>query len=303
MKIALLLTGQLRTFNMVKYLHMNSLISKYDCDVFMSINKQNNFQTENKNSQKKTSDDNISNAINFFNPINYFILEDFIKEMNNLKNINLKKMHSRISLNNRIKFLKNKKLKNIFTKKMIEKNNSFFANNFINSIMTQYFIVYNAYKLLEEHIQKTNKSYDLIIRLRFDQLIWTENTKIIMDSLYNHELKKIVYNEQNTEILKNISKSQIITFNDVLDNELLVFGFGDFHHYKYVNDQFWFHNMSLIHKMKSFYENIIDLIKYCKKNNIGNKGAIYECIFHQYLIDNNINFKKSNIKGIFIREF
>lgn len=34
MKVAVLLTGQLRTFEMVKHLHMNALISKYNADVF-----------------------------------------------------------------------------------------------------------------------------------------------------------------------------------------------------------------------------------------------------------------------------
>lgn len=49
---------------------------------------------------------------------------------------------------------------------------------------------------------------------------------------------------------------------------------------------------------------IIDLkIEYCNNNQIENKGALIECIFYLFLSNNNINLKKSNISGIFIREF
>ena len=41
MTIAILLTGQLRTFEMVKYLHMNSLIKQYNADVFLGIDVSN----------------------------------------------------------------------------------------------------------------------------------------------------------------------------------------------------------------------------------------------------------------------
>ena len=53
----------------------------------------------------------------------------------------------------------------------------------------------------------------------------------------------------------------------------------------------------------SFYDNIFKIMNYCFENNIGNEGALIECIFYLYITQfNNINLKKSNISGIFIRQ-
>ena len=65
MKIAILLTGQLRTFEMVKYLHMNSLIKQYDADVFLGIDVSNTLQCANKNSTSQTNLQYVNNATFF----------------------------------------------------------------------------------------------------------------------------------------------------------------------------------------------------------------------------------------------
>jgi len=44
MKIALLLIGQIRSNKIVREQHYNSLISKYDVDIFMSIDSNNKLQ-------------------------------------------------------------------------------------------------------------------------------------------------------------------------------------------------------------------------------------------------------------------
>ena len=48
MKIAILLTGQLRTVDVCKYIVFNSIIKKYNTDVFLSIDINNNLQCINK---------------------------------------------------------------------------------------------------------------------------------------------------------------------------------------------------------------------------------------------------------------
>jgi hypothetical protein len=53
----------------------------------------------------------------------------------------------------------------------------------------------------------------------------------------------------------------------------------------------------------NFYDNIDYIMKYCNTKNIGNMGAMIECIFYLYITHfNNIILKRSNINGIFIRE-
>ena len=85
MKIALLLTGQLRTVDMVKYLHMNSIIKKYDTDVFLRIDLNNTKQCEYKNNTDNTHLDYTKEIISFFNPIDYYICNDYSTEFKILK--------------------------------------------------------------------------------------------------------------------------------------------------------------------------------------------------------------------------
>ena len=77
MKIALLLTGQLRTVDLVKYLHMHSLINKYDTDVFLSIDLNNTMQNENQNFKLETPIEKSKAVIDFFKPVDYFVLDNF----------------------------------------------------------------------------------------------------------------------------------------------------------------------------------------------------------------------------------
>ena len=69
MKVAVLLTGQLRTFEMIKYLHMNALIKQYNADVFLGIDISNKLQVEYQNSIVDTEEQYVVNAINFFKTI------------------------------------------------------------------------------------------------------------------------------------------------------------------------------------------------------------------------------------------
>ena len=80
MKVAVLLTGQLRTFEMVKYLHMNALIKQYNADVFLGIDISNKLQVEYTNSIVDTEEQYVINAINFFKPIDTFVLKNFSLE-------------------------------------------------------------------------------------------------------------------------------------------------------------------------------------------------------------------------------
>ena len=258
MKVAVLLTGQLRTFEMIKYLHMNALIKQYNADVFLGIDISNKLQVEYQNSIVDTEEQYVVNAINFFKPIDTFVLKNF-----SLKGV---------------------------------------PNNDIRRFR-QYYIVKKTYKMLKTHIDNNNIKYDLIIRLRFDQYIYSTEVPIL-PGLWNEKLQVILYNEENIKILKNYPLYKKFIFEEINNNTIYVFGFGDFNTYKYANDQFFYHNHSLIGKMFNFYDNMLDIVKYCIKQigNVENK-CLTEYIFYTYITNNNINLKKSNIHGIFIREF
>ena len=100
MKIALLLFGQLRTFDMCKWMIKN-ILDRYDCDVFMSIDKNNIHQHEDLNSKQETHDLKISDAIDFIKPKDFYVT-DYTSFENDYNNINLSNVcvHSNKNLNN-----------------------------------------------------------------------------------------------------------------------------------------------------------------------------------------------------------
>mgnify|MGYP003349554611 CR=1 FL=1 len=54
-----------------------------------------------------------------------------------------------------------------------------------------------GYTLLKEYIEKTNIKYDIIIRLRFDQFIWTNNTQDIFSKLDKYK-GQILFNKNKS---------------------------------------------------------------------------------------------------------
>jgi hypothetical protein len=279
MKIAVLLTGQLRTIQMTKYIFKHLLFDIFDTDVFMSVDLNNSLQCEYKNSTNNTSLSEIEQIVDFLKPINYLILDDFDTEYEKLQR---------------------------FTDINISSYKLLFQ---------QYYVVSKAYELLKTHINLTNKTYDYIIRLRFDQFIWTDQIQTqIFRSIKTYNTQ-IIYDNENIQILKsniqmltkytNVDICQIQTnwFNEVLPNHIYLFGFGQYLHYSYANDQFWYHDNNLIDIMSDFYNHMLNILTYCMVNNIGNNGAMIECMFENYLKQNKTTIKQSNVKGIFIREF
>ena len=259
MKVAILLTGQLRTFEMVKFLHMNSLISQYDSDVFLGIDMDNRLQVANKNSTEFTKKSSIDEAIDFFKPIDTFVLNEFNLE---------------VDLGREVRRFR------------------------------QYYVVKNVYNLMKNHKEKNNIKYDLIVRLRFDQYIFSKEVPV-SPNIYCKKTNRFFYDKTNTDILKTYGVDKKFIFKEINPNTLYVFGFGDFRsfNYKYANDQFFYHDESLIEIMFMFYDNMMDIFKHCIENKIGCKGCMTEAIFYIYVTNNNIVLKKSNIGGVFIREF
>lgn len=73
--------------------------------------------------------------------------------------------------------------------------------------------------------------------------------------IYDNKLKTILYNESNIRLLDELTKDKKIFFEEVLDNTIYLLGFGSFSHYKYANDQFFYHNSTLLNYIFNFYDN------------------------------------------------
>jgi len=268
MKIALLLTGQLRTFKMCGHLVKNMILDHYDVDVFMSINKSNKLQTTNLYNTKYTENEDIQEALNFYKPITYFINENYDKEFCKL----------------------------VIDPVIIEN----MPEMIIKLCLEQYFIVKKAYELLINHIKKTDQKYDAVIRLRYDQFIWDDNNISHLLSVQKGQKNNILYNEFNTNIL--IREKSKLKIDIPLENNVYVFGFGDFTNYKYVNDQFWIHSNDLIDTFYKFYDEILDITLECTQNIFPKNGCYFEHCLYQFLIRHKIQYHKSQAHGDFVRE-
>jgi hypothetical protein len=253
MNVAVLLTGQLRTFEMTKHIHMNCLINPYNADVFLSIDPDNSLQNEFRNSTSRTNNDIINDAITFFKPIDTFILDVDVDP----------------------------------------------TNCHYKHMLKQYFVVQSAYKMLIKHCTNNSKKYDVIIRLRFDQFLY--NKQIPKCNGLMHGIKGVLFNDYNIDIVKTYTKDKTFALNALDDNTIYGYGYGREVHYNFANDQFFFHNQSLLTKMHNFYDHIIPIIEWAKTQ-VGEAIKI-ECIFYLYIRHfNDIELKRSHILGFFIRE-
>lgn len=277
MKIALLLTGQLRTVDLVKYVHMNTIIKQYDTDVFLSIDPNNTLQCAKQNSTQKTENKKIKELVAFFKPKGIYVLNDFSQESN--------------------------RLNAIFKARTQDENLNMRNINIFKILFEQYYVVKKAYELMIDYAHRTKTEYDLIIRLRFDQFVWS-GENYLLEQMERSKNNDIYYNENNINLIKILSENQKIDFENMNDNDIHVFGFGQFENskYNYANDQFFYHKKKIVPLIKNFYNSILDEMIYCFRNSIGNKGGMIECIWYNYLTKHNINLVKTNVKGLFVRE-
>ena len=306
-KIAILLTGQLRTWRMCKGI-INSFKKHFNVDIFMSVDLTNTQQHEWLNSTAKTNLDELKEAIEFYKPVNYYYSENykrdkfhkFLSKIHNCRynqetDYNLSDI-SKIALSN---FTNSDSL--IYEKLFNRENKSkgkedIFNKELLLVIAQQYYFVYKAYTLLENHLNLNNKDYDVIIRLRFDQYILNskDHHLLIYDYKYNKSyINKFAdfYNNYKFDIL------------DCEDNNIYVINGGLYKNYAYVNDQFYMHGKKMIQTMKVFYLQLPRIINNCFKTFWPfNRYCWIEHFFACYLTQKKIIIKKSKMTGIFIRE-
>lgn len=273
MKIALLITGQLRTYSLCKHVIKNTLLDKYEVDTFLSIDKSNFLTNDDLNSHEYSNESMVNDVIQFFNPCDTFVCnsyDEIFKEK--LKHIN---------------------------KKILQCTDV----NKLQLIFEQYFIVYKAYELLINHINHTGKKYDLVIRLRFDQFIWSESSNALSKYIIRNSRgnKVILFSEENTENVRETSENLKIEIDIPKMNEIYVFGFSNRH---WVNDQFWIHSHDKINVMSSYYESLHNIMNEAIHTNTypTNNEPWIEVFFYRFLYKHNFEIKKSKIIGEFCRE-
>ena len=293
MRVAVLLTGNLRSWRLCGQVLKNCLLSRYDCDVFMSVDLDNTLQCvgENPSSFSKTTE--LEEAINFYKPIKVYsgcgytenLFESISSDIVHIvpeapcPEVSLKgSAYHIMELAKNANFLKAK-----------------LAKESLKILFEQYFYCKKAYELLEAHMKEQTVSYDLVLRIRFDQLLWSDADSSPV-KFFQTNSKGVIYSEKNIEIAKSVS----ITFQ--LDepevDEICVFGCGVHHNYVYVNDQFWAHGPDMIAYIKNFYSSLPVIIDSCSTS-YPFFGASIEHFFFLYLRGKKI--MRSKLSGIFVR--
>lgn len=274
MKVALLITGQLRTYELCKHIIKNILIDKYDTDVFLSIDINNTLRRiPSLNSNKNIDVNTIADVISFLNAKKTYICEDYSNEFNR-----------------QLKTLSNDSI-------------TFSTGNFHNLIMEQCYIITQAYKILKEYVDATGIKYDVVIRVRFDQFIYSPSCNVLSNFVtFDSAGSRIVkYTNDNIHKVAETTKHLKIDVDIPKSNEIYVFG----HTNDWANDQFWIHSHDSIEIMEKFYDEIPIIMNESVKadKNFLLYGPILEKIFLKFIKKYNLEPKLSVVIGEFCREF
>lgn len=266
MKIALLLTGQLRTVDVCKHILKYALIDKYDVDVYMAIDTSNDIQDVYRNSIGKTSAGAIAEAVQFFQPVDLFVssVYDYKDEIDAGTQVLLK---------------------------------SYIAERYLQLILRQYYFVHKCYQMMKS----SGRCYDHIMRVRFDQFLWTDKTALAFETMKctSGDIAK-----QNIDITKLIDVVKPLTFelDQATARTIRVLGLGQVHGYSYVNDQFLSHGSDINEVMSQFYSEIPKILVECTKTFFPNRGCVIEHVLHNFLCKYYVKVEKSVFNGVFVRE-
>jgi hypothetical protein len=116
--------------------------------------------------------------------------------------------------------------------------------------------------------------------------------------------EQVLMNETSIEKVKLFSQTSRLPLSlPSTANELVVLGFGVHNSFNYVNDQFFMHGPALIDVMANFYHELPELIADATLNNFPFLECIPEYLIYLFACKHNIDYKRGNINGIFVREF
>lgn len=152
MKIALLICGQMRTFDHPKVLYyLNEFIKKFNCDVFLSTWNNRGISVWSEHALKDQSEIQTKEK-------NKIIVDDHIELIENVK---------RFKIDDYSQFLKNDCDEDMRLLLAQSSDNVYFSK--ATSIPSLYKL-YSSYQLAEEYMEENQIEYDIIIKTRPDFL-------------------------------------------------------------------------------------------------------------------------------------
>ncbi len=325
-KIAIILTGQIRTWKLALPILKKKLLDRYNCDIFLAADLDNTLQNENDNSKVQTKMDEIQQVIEFIKPKKQIIINDI--DLTPIKYEFRKtgytyKVYSELE---NIDKLNNQESKNFADFEII--NNKLLFNKLYDITKVtedwvdicldieqswirryrQYTIVSKCITLMKEYAEENKVEYAAVIRIRFDQLLHSHNNR-------HKEFKDFCFQEngylkfcpENITKINSINELIKIDIPLPLDKDIYVFGGGIFdqanHSHIYINDQFFITNYTSAILFINFNKYICNNMKKMKDTYLPFYASM-EYMFANYLYDNQFNiYKLENLSGYFIREF
>lgn len=333
-KIAIILTGQIRTWKLALPILKKTLLEKHNCDVFLAADLDNTLQNEYDNSKVQSKMEEAQQIVEFIKPKKHFICTDNIDvspmkyifrksgytyqiysksdkatDITKITEVNQEQKNSNFAdfemVNNKMVF---KKLYD--TSKMMEEwvdMGSEIEQSWIRRYR-QYTLVSKCLTLMKEYAEENKVEYAAVIRVRFDQLLHTLDKKHneFKSFCFQHNgfLKFCPENVTKVSTIKDCTKLDIPLPNE---KDIFVFGGGIFDQgnllHIYVNDQFFITSYKTSLQFINFNKYICDNIKRMKDTYLPFYASM-EYMFANYLYDIQLNiYKLENISGYFIREF
>jgi hypothetical protein len=270
------MTGQLRTIDLTRTLIKNSFSG---ADFFLSIDRDNLLQAADQNPKSQTEDEQVARTIAFFQPVAFYINsglpEDYRREEDRNRTARVTK-HPAVSrpltydgfraqrlyrkrrslLRSRVQpllgFLSRVLGSRLFGA-LFDKIT--YRVEFQHKILfEQYHYVHQAFSLMRQHEERTGIDYDVVIRLRFDQLLYDD----VLLSALPHPL---TYSAENIRLMEGLSERLHLDFQSLSDDEVVVFGHGPWRHYYCVNDQHFVLTSRGARRFLSFYTDLAGLIE------------------------------------------
>jgi hypothetical protein len=323
MKIAIIISGQPRSWKLCKWFHKNIIMNNNNCDVFLSIDSNNTTQLLHKNNNNYTSDLEVNEIISFYTPKNVYInsehddieLEKMCSlisegECNNYTCDDIEQIHiNRYLINQETPYLEDILKINDTMFKQNNKTIGYINKNTYYGILRQYYFLHKGYEMLHRHILQTDEHYDSIIRMRFDHVLWDTKfhkkelyvfDKVIMPNNITHSHQDIKYTKNNIQLAETITKGCTIDIDISEINTIKVLGGGVYKNYTYVNDFFWVHGQDIVHKMLLWFNSLIYIINNSKQTGFPSHGAVIEHFFSIFLFNQQINIKKTIMSNMTI---
>lgn len=319
-KTAVVLTGQLRTIEHTKKVIRDTFP---DADFFLSIDRDNRLQCAGLNQTDTTEDQAVQRVIEYFQPrgvyVNSGLPEDYRSPDVLRKTFRVTKYpEARSALTyqdyrqGRVFSKRGRRFHRFFhrledalvpwvhpkLRGLVFDGYSYLVEVPHTILFEQYFYVHQGFQLVKSFEKTSGQLYSTVVRLRFDQLVFGPETYPLVK---DHTR----FTPENLAFMERFEGGLRLDFSSLGDRDIVVFGFGSFHHYYMVCDQHFVVNRQGFEALTQFYPDLHGLVMKCvEENAYPTHEARIEHFFARWLSQHGFSLRNATdlgYGGMFIR--